>query len=70
MLDLLGLRVRKPGCSVQQLLLSGRGGLMEGSAGPSAVAKDLKSNSWDKRLLLGTARCVLRQLGAVSRKCS
>lgn len=42
---------------------------MEGSTGPSAVAKDLKSNNWGKRLLLGRARCVPGELGAVSRKC-
>ena len=68
-LDLLGPWVRKPGCSVQQLLPSGHGGLMEGSTRPSAVTKDLKSNSWDKRLLLGRARCVPGELGAISRKC-
>lgn len=65
MLDLLGPWVRKPGCSMPQLLPSGHGGLMEGSTRPSAVTKDVKSNNWDKSLLLGRARYVPGELGAI-----
>lgn len=68
MLDLLGPWVRELGCNIQQLLPGGHRALMEGSTRPPAVTKDLKSKSWDKRLLLGRARCVLGKLGAVSRE--
>lgn len=68
MLDLLGPWVREPGCSIQQLLPGRHRVLMEGSTRPPAVTKDLKSNSWDKRLLLGRVGWALGKLGAMSRE--